>query len=507
MIKQVIAVGIALASSFFLAACGVLAPAAPAAKQLTITVGSLPQSGDPNFDTSLFANPVYRLMYDTLIESDSGSPQPALAESWKQVDGLTWDFKLRSGLKFQNGEPLDAIAVKWNFDRIKDPATKSQWAPRFGLVDSVEAVDSATVRFHTSQPFATLLGNLVKLSLVPPKYFQDKGQAAFNTAPLGNGAYTVTEWKQDDHITLRANKDYWRGVPAIDTITFRLMPEASARVASLQAGESQILYALPPEQADPLKGQGFQVVSNSIAHSFIVVLRNNTESPLQDVRVRQAINYAIDKDLIIKELLAGFGRKLEGQIVGPDAVGFNPDLKAYPYDADKARALLKDAGYPDGFTIQFQGSAGRYIKDKEVEEAVVNQLSKVGIKANLEILESGVWLDKWINATYAPMFDVAILYGPFMDVEAALPSFTTFASPVHAYTDPKLDDLYRQQATLSNPDQRLAVLKQATQLMYEQAAALYLFQVPGVYAASKNVKGLDFRADYSIKDVTKLSVE
>lgn len=482
-------------------------PAPPAAdQQLTIGISAFPVMGDLNLDSSLFASPFFRLVYDSLFEVDTGQPEPVLVETWKQEDELTWIFTLREGIKFQNGEPLDAESVKWNYERTMNPDTQSRWISWFALVDKVEVVDQLTFRIVTKEPSAILLSSFVRLVLVPPKYFEEVGQEGFNRAPMGTGPYIVTHWSPDDTIVLEANQDYWRGAPTIQTITFKLMPEASARLAALETGEVDIIYGVPPEHIDRLRNRGLVVISNPVGHAYQLPMRNYDDSPLTDPRVRQALNYAVDKDLIIEQLLGGTAVKLEGQIVGSDAVGFDPSLKAYPYDPEKAKQLLAEAGYPDGLTIEFESSAGRYLKDKEVSEAVVSQLAQVGVKAELKILESGVWLDKWLQGTSAPLFNVAISYAPRMDIDQGIVSYITTPGRTRIYKHEELDELYYRQQTEVDAQQRAETQKQMARILYEDPAAIYLFQVPNIAGVSSKVQNLSFNPDYSIKDIINVSI-
>jgi peptide/nickel transport system substrate-binding protein len=218
------------------------------------------------------------------------------------------------------------------------------------------------------------------------------------------------------------------------------------------------------------------------------------------------MNYAIDKDVIVKQLIGGYAQKLEGQMLGPSGTGYDPDIKAFPYDPAKAKALLAEAGYPNGFTVNFQSPDGRYIADKAVSQEVVSQLAKVGITAKLEFLESAVFVQKANNGTFEPMLTIGTTWAPSMDLEAALPGFTICCGNNKDYANPRMDELFKQSQTTVDATARAGVLKQITKLMYDDAPALYLFQIPGIYAAAKNIKGLEFRADYSIKDILKVSV-
>ena len=476
------------------------------ANELRIGVGALPASPDPNFDPSLFARPYYETVFDTLVIASDGGMAPSLVESWETLNDTTWRFRVRQGVVFHNGEPFDAAALKWNFEHVLDPASQSRHLFRIQLVESVEIVDSHTVDIVTSQPFGSFLANLTYIFMLPPAHFSEVGQVEFNRAPVGTGPFRVTEWRQDEAVFLEAFAGHWRGAPRLENISFHLMPEASSRIAALEAGQVDLIFALPPEQGARLEGRGFQVVSNPIGHSFIITLKNNLGTPFDDVRVRLAANHAVNQDLIIDELLGGYANKLEGQMVGPGSVGYNPELSAYGYDPEAAVRLLNEAGYPNGFSVDIECPSGRYIKDREVCEAVAAQLNRVGIRANLQILESGVWLERWLGNSFGPMFNVAIQYAPPMDLEFASPQFTGRGSN-DTFVDPDgiMAELFTQQQNTLDQAERARLLQELAQRVHDQVVYLFLFQVPNIVAASPEVQGLAFRPDYTFANVLEVS--
>jgi peptide/nickel transport system substrate-binding protein len=481
--------------------------AAQSARPLRIGIGSLPHTGDPNFDTSLFAHPFYEAVFETLVTVREGRIEPRLATRWQLIDDRTWEFTLRDGVTFHNGEVFNAEAVKWNLERVLNPATKSARRGRVNYLTGAEVLAPNKVRLKSKEPYGPFLPNLTYLWMIPPRHFQQVGQDKFNRMPIGTGPFKVSQWQQDERVVVEAHDRWWGGKTRLARIEYIGMPEAAARVAALEAGDVDLVYAVPPEQTKRLEG-AFQVVANAVGHSMVITLRNTDPgSPLADRRVRQAINYAVDKDAIIKALLGGYARKLEGQLVGPDAVGFQKDLKAYPYDPARARQLLAEAGHASGFTVKMQGSQGRYIKDKEVEEAIVIQLAKVGIKADLTIYESGVWLDRWQNNTFDPMTGVALLYAPASDVTAAVATLVPGMSVVKAFNLPRTTELYARQVKETDPARRATALRELAVAFHEEAPVLFLYQVPGIQAAARSVKNLAFRSDYSLENIQNLTIE
>ena len=472
-------------------------PLAAGESGLTIAVGAMPNGPDADNEQSLLASLVYNLFYDRLVEKDpTGATVPSLAESWSTSGPTTWTFKLRSGVQFHNGEPFNAAAVKYNLDRIRDPNAKLSNANRFAPVDQVDVVDDTTVRIETKQPFAHLLGTLVWLRIKPPKLFAEKPDD-FARAPVGTGPYQVTEWTQNNRVVLKAARS-WRPSPKIENIVIRHVPDDATRVAAVEAGEVDVAYAVPVEQVDRLKGRGLTVVSSPVGQSMVLPIRAVADSPLRDVKVRQAVAHAIDIDGIITGLIGGQAKKLEGQAAGPETFGHNPNVTAYPYDPARAKQLLTEAGQGGGFSVAFSTSVGRYIKDKEIAEAVASQLGEVGIKINLEPLESGVYLERLFSGKLAPMFLIGLTYAPDLDLDNTM-RVATSGHPTDQWADPTFDELFKRISTELDQNARRRLMQEAVQYQRDQVNAIYLFQIPGIYGIGKRLTGATFRPDYGIE--------
>jgi peptide/nickel transport system substrate-binding protein len=482
-------------------------PQVDADEPLRIAMPAIPKSPDPNRDPGGQMLPVYRLVFEGLTKPDeSGQPIPVLAESWKLLNDTTWQFTLRRGVRFSDGEPFTADVVKWNIERAQNPKN-SVYSARVKPIVTVEIVNEYTVVIKTQQPFASLLGNLMPILMLPPKYYQKVGPQGFATAPVGTGPYRVVEFTPDATIRMERNESYWGSKPRPTGVTFRMLPEAATRVAALQAGEVDVVYHVPPENVDQLKGAGMKVFPVQVGQAlmFILAQPKTTIEPLRNKLVRQAINYAVDKDTIIKAFTKGMARKLEGQVVGPDGFGYTDKVKAYPYDPAKAKALLKEAGYPNGFKVKMSGTNGRYPEDKEVSQAVAQYLRQVGIDVELSLLEANVWTDRYLNYKFDPIWIIGVNYLPSMDHTFASVHFTGEPGSRQMIGDDKLDDLYRKQVSTLDINQRRAALERFAEYLREQAVALFLHQLPVVIGTGPRVKGLKFHADYTI-DLTNAQV-
>lgn len=490
--------------------CGVGgSPSQPSTKgpnKLTIGIGVIPVSMDPGFDTGSWAIFVYNQVYDTLINVDSrGNIQPGVATSWRAVSPIQWEFKLRSGIKFQNGESLDAIAAMASIQRILDPANKSPWANRIALIDHMAAPDPQTLEIYTKSPFGTLLQGLLTVWMVPPQYFKEKGLQGFASAPVGSGPFKVEEYVKSDHVLLSAWRGSWRGAPKVAQVLIRNLPEDATRVSALEAREVDIAWAVPAEDVPDLKKRGDSVIAQPIAQSLVINLQTTKGGPVADQRVRQALNYAIDKDAINKSILQGYGRVLDGQLVGPDGFGYDPNLSKYPYDKAKARQLLAEAGYPNGFEVTFKGTVGRYPKDKEIQEAIVSQLADVGVKAKLTILEQNAFLAGFFAGTNGPMFTFGWQYLPSMDADQPMTFFQCGAS-IKLFCDRNFDAVYQKQQSDLDPSQRRVELQKAQELLHDLAPVIYLIQFDSIFGVGARVHGFKPGPNYSA-DLAQVSVD
>ena len=303
---------------------------------------------------------VIRNMFDGLVtRTHDGEVVPEIAESWEQVDETTFDFTLREGVLFHNGDEMTADDVVFTFWRIlEDGAIDGATSPRRGLLgplESVEKVDDNTVRFNLSDPFPPFLQALVHFQIVPEGYLTEVGDAEFARNPIGTGPFVFVRGELESEIVLDRFDDYYGGAPDIEPVgtaqveraIFRNMPEPATRVSALLADEIHIAQAVPPDLVTRLEGEeGVEVLTTEGTRAFMIEL-NNAQPPFDDVRVRQALNYAIDWEGILEGIYLGYGAQLATAFL-PSGFGFNPDLAPYPYDPERAAELLQEAGYDAG---------------------------------------------------------------------------------------------------------------------------------------------------------------
>jgi peptide/nickel transport system substrate-binding protein len=349
-------------------------------------------------------------------------------------------------------------------------------------------VDPLTVNIVTKEPFPCLPAAMSLLLLQPMGHTSENDEATIGLEPIGTGPYQLVEFTRDLHVIVEAFPGYWGDPPTVERFVWRTIPDASTRMAALQAGEVDLISGVAPEFTEDLEGDGFTIAATGAGLGLVLFFNTLSEGPLQDARVRQALNLAVDKETILATLLGGHGRVLDGQILTQETLGYNPDLEPFPYDPDRARELLTEAGYPDGFDLDFIAPQGRYLKDKEMAEAVTAQLADVNVRVNLRIMEFAPFIEELRGniATCCEMYLLAIYSTPIFDADLPLPFFTT-GQNLSGYSNPEVDELVAAGRRTFDTAEREAIYHQATQILYDEAAALYMFDMPSIFAHSSEI--------------------
>lgn len=435
----------------------------------------------------------WRQMYDTLVWFENGDFVPQLATSWKNVDPLTWEFVLRQNVSFHNGEAFDANAVKFTMDRIMNPDQNATQRSRFGRLDSVEVVDSHTVRFHTKAPFPVLLLGLTQAFIVPPKYVAANGGKA-PAKPVGTGPFQFESWSQGEKIVYTANKGYWGGAPKADRLEMRVIPDDSTRLDSFMAGEVHVNMNLPIAAIDTVKAnKNAQVVHEFSRAALLLEFDTTHGGPTANKLVRQALNYAVDKQSLISTILNNTQRPLDGQLESPASLGYNKSLKAFPHDPAKAKALLAEAGFPNGFDMVINGPIGKYPADRDLVIAICSQLEAVGVRAKPNLTDFGSFIQS-VGATKAgPAFLIG--WYDFGDPALSTSWFTSASTLGKYYADNTYDDLIAKASSTLDDSERQSLYEQASQHMNDEAMALFLTQPAMYYGLAKGVTGFTARDD------------
>ena len=339
--------------------------------QIVIAQGADPTTLDPHMHAENFTFAVVHNVFDHLVrrfvKDGQLAHEPGLATAWTAVNPTTWEFKLRRGVKFHNGEDFNADAVKFSIERVLNPEQKARWRWAFADIERVEVVDPHTVRIITKSPFPTLVTNLAFcMPIVPPKYVREKGDAFVATNPVGTGPFKLVRWRKDDELVLEANEGYWRGAPKIKNLVFKPIPDESTRVAALTTGQVDVSRGVPPSLVKQIaENPRTRVARVPSALNIHIVLDTLKDGPLKDKRVRQAINYGVDKEGIIKNVLEGNGGAVGGPLT-PVMFGFASDVKPYPYDPERAKKLLAEAGFAQGISLTLNSPNGRLVTMRTV---------------------------------------------------------------------------------------------------------------------------------------------
>ncbi|MGI5840281.1 MAG: ABC transporter substrate-binding protein [bacterium] len=464
-------------------------PAGPAAKPNSVVIaqGVDATTLDPHRHNETTSANITRQIFDGLLRRGADLRlEPELALSVEPLDTLTWEVKLRPGVTFHNGEPFDAASVKFSIERILDPATGSPQISGLSFIKHVKIIDSHTIHIITVEPYPLLRERLI-LPMVPPAYLTEHGDAYFAANPVGTGPYKFVSWTKDESVVLAANPDYWRGVPAVTQVTFRPIPENTARAAELVTGAVDLIANLPPHLAQSLANDpDVRVTATPGCRLIFIQFVTDRGGPLADPRVRQALNYAVDVQTIVDTILGGYGQP-STQPLTPQDFGYNPDLTGYPYDPAKARELLTAAGYPDGFAFPLDIPVGRYVMDKEVAAAVAGYLSAVNIQVDLNINDWGIHTQKILERKMEGGYLIG-WGGELFDADATLyPNFRS-GEPICFYRNDAVDRLLdRARATLDRPA-RERIYHQATALLADDAPLLLLYQQHDLYGFNPRLR-------------------
>ncbi|OZI24853.1 glutathione ABC transporter substrate-binding protein GsiB [Bordetella genomosp. 7] len=483
--------------------------AAYAAKDVVLALSSQAETLDPYNTNTTLTTAVTKSFYEGLFEFDKDLKiRPVLAESYEVApDGLVYTFKLRQGVKFHDGTDFNAAAVKTNLERVLNRDNRLARYNQFNRIDKVEAVDDHTVRITLKEPFAPFINSLAHASaaMISPAALEKYGkEIAFN--PVGTGPFVFDGWKQTDYVRGKKFDGYWKkGYPKVDSVTWKPVLENSTRAAMLQTGEADFAYTLPYEQAAQLdKSDKLDVITgDSIVTRYVSF--NVQHKPFDNVKVRQAINYAINREALAKVAFSGYAFPAQGIV--PQGVAYAHKIEPWPYDPKKAKELLAEAGYPDGFESVLWGGYANSTTQK-VLQFLQQQLRQVGIKVQVQALEVGQrteWVQQAPEPAKAP---VRMYYAGWSastgEADWALrPLLASEAFPPRlnntAYYKNDVVDANIAKALRSVDDQEKAQLyKEAQEQIWKDAPWAALVTERTLYARSKKLDGVYVMPDGNI---------
>jgi len=451
------------------------------AQDLRIAVGSEPTTLDPQLMSDGGERLVNQNIYEPLINRDpAGVLVPVLAsELPRLVDPLTWEVKIREGVTFQDGEKLDAATAAAAIERIIDPNFKSRQLSQVVTIKKAEASGPMTVRITTSEPDPTLPLRLTFLQIVPREASK---KPDFADKPVGTGPYRLAEWSKGTRVTLEVSPT-WRGAkPTIPRAQFRFVPDPSVRLAGLLAGDFDLINNIAPED---YKRAPQAVEVDGLFHNFFVF--NATDGITKDVRVRQALNYAIDKQALATELYEGYATPAKGQFIGKDSTGFSEKVQAYPYDPALAKKLLKEAG-AEGAALEVIGTAGRWLKDRETIEAVAGYWTQAGLKVTVRMYEFREFLNRLGDRNNRPMAIFSSAANGQLDADRMVTSYLTAGRNFSSSADAEINAMIAPARTELDPVKRGQLYDKILGRARDEAYFGFLLNYKDLYGMSKRLK-------------------
>ncbi len=474
------------------------APKPPAKDTLIIAINGQPAVLQPQQPVGRLNELVNALIFDSLTTRDpQGKLVPALAESWKRVDDTTWEFKLRSGVKFHNGDPLTADDVKFTYEQLVLPAeVKSPHLTFLQTIKQVKVIDATTFQILTTQPDVLLPSRVFDLygSVVPMKYYKEVGDAKFGTAPVGSGPFKFVEWVKDRQITLAANDQYWGKKTPFKTLVLRFITDDAARMAALLAGEVDIASNVPPTRVDELNASGKLDVRAGPSSRFYFLVMDTTKKPFDDVKVRQALNNALDRDALVKGVSRGYGTPIASVFI-PQTYAYDASIKPV-FDLNKSKQLLTEAGYPNGLDIGFDSFTGSIVDHSKVAEAIAGQLEKAGIRAKLNVAEFGVFGPKRLAHQTAPLYIYSLGDWAF-DMGVHLKSYVE-GSQGYYHVDATLGAKIDKALGMFDDAQRKAAYVEIQKEFFDKALYGSVYQAYQIWGVSKAI-GWDPQPDEMLR--------
>lgn len=474
---------------------------------------------DPNDGPDGRSSAVAKLVAESLVRLSPGTfdVEPWLAESWQvSEDGLTWTFQLRQNVTFHDGTPLNADAVEFSFDRMLDSShpyfEMGSWVHATALfgttVESVTAVDEHTVQFTLVQPYAPFLTALtnVRAAIVSPTAVSANPEEFFRN-PVGTGPFKLVEWRTDERIVLERFENYWADRPYLDSVIFQVIPESASRVLALQRGDIHVVVEIDSTSEQMIQASRDLILQETpgILHSYVTP--NHLKAPWDDQRVRQALFHALDRQALADAFWPG-GTVAKG-VMAPSFLGFHDGIEWYEYDPNRARELLAEAGFPNGFATTMHivdGPRPHTPQPRAAAEAMQSYLAAVGIQVELIQLDTATFLTEGRAAEHNLFFTGfspimpdpwTIMYTQFDSRRAVLGSANNFSF----YRNPEVDALNDQANAATNPEARAEYYRQIQEIVYEDAVRVDLADMNDVIGLRPEVHNFlpDGQAGYEIQ--------
>jgi peptide/nickel transport system substrate-binding protein len=479
--------------------------AAEGGDTLVVGVTSDPDTLFPWKATQFQAVDVLQNLYGTLTTFDDDlEVVPGLAESWEtSEDGLTLTLHLREGVTFHDGSEFDSADVVHSLESIMDEATAAVGAATLASVESVEAPDASTVVLTLSAADSSILAGLASINLAMVS--SDDSEETLTTAANGTGPFELGERSPNESLTLTSYADHWDGAPELAAVEFRVIPDETSIVSALQSGNVHLAEFDDPLVAESAGGSGV-TITETPQLAYHVLQLNARQAPLDDVNVRLAIQCSIDRQEVLDTAAQGAG-EVVGPITSPAYLS-DPSARPCPErDYDKAREYLAEAGYADGVELDVIVSQGEYATSVNEAQNIQSQLAEAGITVNIEVLESGAYVDRWIAADFTA---AVALNGGRPDPEGMYGRYFTSTgnlNPVAGYSSDTLDELFAEGKRTADPDERRAVYDEVALELENNAAWVWLFSSYSYTATLDSVSGYTPTADGSLRNLRETTLQ
>lgn len=488
-------------------AVGTMLPTGPsrAATQAAIGISALPPGlGNPLSSLGFPALSVWPAVFDTLVQVDAnGDLTPMLALNWEVEDDTTWRLDLRPGVSFSNGEPCDAAAVAGTFDILQTPQGQAQAVFRDARsVKQAEVVDATTVRLHTYEPDAALPGKLTGVRILPPEYFASLGFDGFARAPVGSGPFRAELWDQR-RVDLVPNPRAWR-TPSLTRLSLLPIPGNDSRLQALLSGGIDIALNINPDDGATVEAYGGRTLTTSRAAVLVLQFILERESPLQDARVREALNLAVNRSQIIDYILAGMTEPAT-QLAVKEAFGFAPDLAPFSYNLDRAKQLMQEAGVAEGFRLPMFMTLGSSPNDTIVFQQVAADLAQINVDLVIEPIPLGRFTRFLYQGEWGDALGFAFHYGsmPSLDSTVGL-RFNSCLWPTPWVCDRDIADVVRQSDRTFDVAERERLLQDVQRRLRGDMPCLALHETRFQNGLSQRIKTFD--APFGLIDYATLSV-
>ena len=453
---------------------------------LTVAVTAEPKSLDAHGANDSTSTMIKHLVYDTLLKkAEDGSASPGLVESWEYEDDLTLNLHIRQGVKFHNGEVLDANDILYNIKRAQG-SDFTNWIVSTVDLEQSKVVDENTLQLKLTKPTGALLSQLCFLYIVDEQTIENGGD--MEETPIGTGPFVFDQWYRGDRIDLKTNTGYWGTVAPFNTLVMRVIGESSSRAMEIESGGVDIAINIASNDMANLEANPEVSLMKKAGYSNSFIGLNCSLEPFNNKALRQAINYALDREAIVSAVYNGTGSVANGPIA-PTIWGYDPSLKGYEFDIEKAKALMAEAGYPNGFEVTLTISDSQERVD--IAEMVQNQLGKIGITVTVEPLENATYLDR-IIAGSCQMFILGWVtntgdadYGMYEPFYTGQPTWCNTA----IYGNPEVDKLLDIGQQSTDSDVRYDAYCQAQQLIVEDAPWVFLCNKEETAACRSDIQG------------------